>query len=156
MSSQGFVSNAVALTATDPILVLLTIEHADLAEPIRLVRNNANIVSRGETFTAFPFDLTLPGSSDGGSSPARIVIDNVDQTIWQTIRAIATPPTLLIEVVLASAPNVVEESLPIFKLTSASADRFSVEATLADSAEDESEPLVQWELTPSVAPALHN
>lgn len=155
MSSPTYVTNAVADNATDPMLLLLTIDHVDLPSPIRLVRNKADIVSRGNTFTAFPFDFVAPGATDGGSRPARITIDNVNQVIVQTVRALTSPPTLLVEVVLASALNTVEDSLPVFKLFAASGDRYALEAEINDSAEDEAEPLMQWTCTPSQFPALH-
>ena len=155
MSSQYFVANAVADDSDDPTLPLLTILHADLPEPIRLVANTVDIVSRGWLFTAFPFELTLPGASDGGDTPARLVIDNIDQRIVQLIRALSTPPSIIIEVIQASEPNVVEMSLPPMKIFAASADRNAVEIDLNGSGEDQAEALMQWECTPSLLPALH-
>lgn len=154
MVTTSYVNTAISDSAGDPFLYLLTISHADLPASIRLVRNKVDIVSRGNTFTAFPFDITLPGDGDGGQRPAKIVIDNVDQRIVQTVRAISTPPTLLIEEVKGSALDTVEQSLPPMKLYAASYDRLSLEADLIDSADDEAEALMQWEFTPSQAPAL--
>lgn len=156
MPTTSYVTTAVADSAGDPFLYLLTISHADLPAPIRLVRNKVDVVSRGNTYTAFPFDIVLPGDGDGGQRPARITIDNVDQRIVQTVRAISTPPTLLIEEVKGSALDTVEASLPPMKLYAATYDRLALEAELIDSADDEAEPLVQWEFTPSLAPALFN
>lgn len=156
MPSPEFIANAVADSTDNPTLVLLTFDHDDLPEPIRLVRNRVDIVSRGETFTAFPFELTLPGASDGGDTPARLSIDNIDQRIVQTIRAISTPPTVLIEIVMGSDLDAVELQLPPFKIYAASADRNTLDIDLSDSAEDQAEALMQWDCTPSLLPALHN
>lgn len=154
MVTTAYVNTALSDSASDPLLYLLTISHADLPTPIRLVRNTVDVVSRGNTYTAFPFNITLPGDGEGGQRPARIQIDNIDQRIVQTVRAIATPPTLLIEEVKGSALDTVEQSLPPMKLYAATYDRTVLEADLIDSADDESEALVQWEMTPSLAPAL--
>lgn len=158
MSTVGFVENAVSDASSDPFLFLLTLTHPDLPAPMRFVRNTVDIISRGNTFTAFPFDIALPGASDGAPQPAQLAIDNVDQTIVQTLRALPpdSPPSGLIELVMASTPNTVEESLPIFKFYSASGDRFTVELELNSTLVDENEPAVQWTLTPAIAPALHN
>ena len=45
---------------SDGLLVLLTIDHAGITAPIRLVNNNVDIKSRGEDFLAFPFEIILP------------------------------------------------------------------------------------------------
>lgn len=156
MPTTGYVNTALADSAPDPFLYLLTIDHADLPAPIRLVRNRVDVVSRGNTFTAFPFDLVLPGDGDGGQRPARITIDNVDQQIVRTVRAISTPPTLLIEEVKGSDLDTVEQALPVMKLYAATYDRLALEAEIIDSADDEAEALMQWEFTPSLAPALFN
>jgi hypothetical protein len=154
MTSEALIRNATADTTGDALLFLLTITHGDLPGPLRFVRNHVDIVSRSNTYTAFPFDVTPPGSGEGGTRPARISIDAIDRTIAATIRSLATPPSLLVEVVLASSPDVVRESLPVFELRSAGGDLFTIEMEINDSAEDETEAAVQWTFTPSTAPAL--
>jgi hypothetical protein len=91
-------------------LVLLTISHADLATPIRVVNNNEDIVSRGNTFLAFPFEIVLPGQDPDSAPKAQIRFDNVERTAIPAIRGLTSAPSVLIEVILASAPNSVEIS----------------------------------------------
>jgi hypothetical protein len=96
---------------TDEVwLVLLTISHADIPEPIRVVNNNENVTSRGHEFIAFPFDISLPGEDPDMPSKARLRIDNLDRRVVNTIRAITSPPNVTLEVILASDPNTVEIS----------------------------------------------
>lgn len=96
---------------TDEVwLVLLTISHPELPEPIRVVNNNENVTSRGNEFIAFPFDIQLPGEDPDLPAKARLRIDNVDRRVVNTIRSITSPPSVTLEVVLASAPNTVEIS----------------------------------------------
>lgn len=86
-------------------LQLLTVEHSAIATPIRIVANTENIVSRGETYTAFPFQISLPATS---AESVELVVDNVTRELIEEVRGIDTPLTLTLEVVLASAPDTVE------------------------------------------------
>ncbi len=103
-----------ALTAinsqeTDEIfLTLLTISHGDLSTPYYFVNNTVDIVSRGNTFIAYPFDLPLPDSIGESIPNVSLKIDNVDRRIVDTLRSFLSPPSLKIEVVLASSPDIVE------------------------------------------------
>jgi hypothetical protein len=94
---------------TDEVwLVLLTIQHNDLEQPIRVVNNTEQIVSRGQTYVGFPFDFELPGEDADSPSKARLRIDNVDRRIVEVVRRISSPPLVTLEVILASAPDTVE------------------------------------------------
>ena len=153
MPTANFLENRISDNAADPFLALLTLFHDDLPTPIRLVRDYQDLVSRGQSFSAFPFDFTFPGSGEDGQAPARIQIDNLDRRIVDTVRVLSTPPRVLIEIVAASAPDVVEESLPIMKLGAVDAGRLAVQAELVD-VDEYSEPAMRWMFTPSIAPAL--
>lgn len=155
MTTPAYLEQQISDHADDPLLYLLTIAHDDLPEPMRFVRNHVDIVSRGMTFTAFPFDFVRPGDGENGPSRARLAIDNVDRRIVEAVRSLATPPVLVIEVILASAPDTVQETFQLFRLTTVSADRFTVEGELVD-VDDDEEPLTAWAFTPGFAPAIHN
>lgn len=156
MVSPLYARQATADEQDDPFLYLLTIAHDDLPDgPMRFVRDYNALVSRSLSFDAYPFDVKLPGAGDNGVTAASIVIDNIDQRIVQTLRVLTTSPTLLIEQVVASTPDAVEMSLPLFKLTQVSADRFAVQADLTR-AQDDTQPLCRDTFTPATAPALVN
>lgn len=94
---------------TDEVwLVLLQIDHDDLAAPIRVANNTENVVSGGETYVGLPFELALPAESDNGPGEAVIRVDNVDRQIVEAVRTITSPPRVTIRVVLASQPDVIE------------------------------------------------
>lgn len=114
----------------EAFLVLLTIDHADLAAPIRVSSDGVDTVSRGETFAAFPFRLTLPEDSDDRPPRARLQIDNVDRQIVQALRQVSGPPSVLMEIVLASDPETVEAAFPDFTLQSAQYDALVVSGEL--------------------------
>lgn len=93
------------------LLFLLTINHADLIEPLRFVNNNTAIVSNGATYSPYWFDLQLPDDSSGGISSVRLTIDNIDRQIALVIRSITTAATLDLSLILASAPDDLELTL---------------------------------------------
>lgn len=90
-------------------LELLTISHDALGStPIRLARNNENVISRGETYLGFPFDITVPNDEDGRIGNAQLTIENIDRTILSALGSLTSPPNVTLEVVLSEAPDVVD------------------------------------------------
>jgi hypothetical protein len=87
---------------------LLTITHNDLSAPVYIASNNENIVSNGKTFIGVPLMISLPGEEPDQLAVATIEFPNVSGEILNEIRAIADPPFVTIQVVLASSPNTVE------------------------------------------------
>jgi len=101
-------------------LALLTISHPDIADgPIRVVDNTVDVVSRGDTYVAWPFDWTLPTDAEDVFPDVALTISNVDRRVTEAIDALETPPTMTFEVVLASSPDLVEMSLEDIELRSA-------------------------------------
>jgi hypothetical protein len=116
---------------TDEVwLVLITISHADLDEPLRVVNNIEDIVSRGETYIACPFELEEPGDDPDGPTDARIKVDNVDRRIVDAHRLISSPPSVTLEAILASDPDELEYSIQGLILRDASWDATAVQGTL--------------------------
>lgn len=136
----------------DAFLVLLTLEHDDLPAPIRVTSDEVDTQSRGESYVAFPFELTLP--DDGERPPrARLVIDNVSREIVAAVRSIVGPPLVTMEIVRGSAPDDVEASFPFFRLINVGYDSLTVEGELV--AEDLSrEPFPEARFVPSRFPGL--
>lgn len=110
-------------------LVLLTITNPGITT-IRVVNNTENIVSRGNTFIGFPFEIELPGQDPDSPSSARLRIDNVDKQIVEAVRSISTPPLVTIEVVLASQPDTVEIAYSNLTMRSVEYDVDSVRGEL--------------------------
>jgi Domain of unknown function (DUF1833) len=130
LSTELATEQAIAQHADEPFLVLLTIEHDTVAAPFRFVRNRTAVVSRGQEFLASHFEIDLPG--DGDEAPrARITVANVDRRIGQAMQALVTPPTCLIELVLASTPDIVERAWAQFVLDEVTWDAFAVQGTLS-------------------------
>jgi len=94
---------------TDQVwLTAVTIAHDSLAEPIRVVDNTENIISNGNIFVAWDFTLQLPGEDPDNPVSASISIGNIDPEIIKSLRAISSPPTVTIQILLGDSPDVIE------------------------------------------------
>lgn len=123
---------AIFAQETDKALLMcLTIDHADLAAPIRVVNDGVDLVRSAGTFLAYPFRIDLPFDRDDELPRVVLSIDNVSREIAQTVRTLQSPPSVLLEAVLSDLPNTVEVSLPDFTLKSATYDRLTVEGELS-------------------------
>lgn len=112
-------------------LELLTITHADLASTIRLVNDRVDIVSRSNTYTAFPFECRLVPDRDGELPQAEISCDNVSRTLIQQIRTLEAPPQISVEVILADTPDTIEMGPYEFTVTQAVYDAATITLSLA-------------------------
>jgi len=115
--------------SSDPFLLLITISHPQFAT-IRLVNNNEDIISRGNTFTALAMKITLQ-TNDGESIPQiQIVLDNVPIELMDEFRSTTTPANVIVEAVLKSLPDVVEISIGDLLLSKISYTNKQITATL--------------------------
>lgn len=149
--SAAFTEAATAETTDEVIVVLLTVSHDDLDAPIRVCDNIEAITSNGHEFLALPFDIELP---DDGERPgeARVRIDNVSRDITLVLRRISSPPTVTIQVALASQPDTIEYELSNLTLRDATYDLNYVSGYLRF--EDLSTEAVAEQMTPQRFPAL--
>lgn len=153
MVSSGLKEKLFDQEMGDAIIPLLTISHPDLAEPIRVCHNNENLVSRGNTYIAYDWRLTLPLDDPDTIPRAKIQIDNVDRVIVDTIRSISTAPTVTVELVKGSDPDTVEFVLSDFTLQDVEYDVLFVTGQLTVE-EFLSEPFPGDTFTPSRFPGL--
>ena len=99
---------AYSQETSEVFLILLEIDHADLAVPIRVVNNSVDIVSNLETYTAYPFQINPPAEREGKVTNAQLTIDNVTQELTIAFRSLTSPPPITMSVILADSPDVVE------------------------------------------------
>lgn len=137
----------------DGLIALLTITHADLTTPIRVVANTVDVISRGDEFIAFPFDIQLPSDEPDSPPSARLVIDNVSREIGQAMRLITTAAEVLIEVVRLKDLDSVELSFPSLKLRNV---RFDVSQVTGDLVSEnlQLEPYPTHNMVPARFPGL--
>lgn len=130
-SSDQLRESAFEHETAEAWLVLLTISHDDLSEPIRVVNNETNIVSRGNTFVAFAFEPILPTDAPDRAPEARLRLDNVSRELIEHIRSIQSPPSVTFEVIRSTAPDVVEKSWTGFELRDVRWDAREINGRLA-------------------------
>lgn len=102
-------------------VVLVTIEHPELPEPIRLSSDPTERLSsepliygtrsRGAEYLFVAMSAPLPSETESAPPNAQIVCDNVDRRIVEMVRSVVSPPpTMTLEICLASDPDTVEEA----------------------------------------------
>ncbi|MEK6592601.1 MAG: DUF1833 family protein [Pseudomonadota bacterium] len=96
--------------APEAPLLLLEINHVDLATPIRVVNDNLDLVSNGNTYTAMAFRALMPDDLDQSQPRAALAIDNVGKelTTWLESSGGGEGATVTMRQVLRSAPNTIE------------------------------------------------
>ena len=123
---------AVNAQETDEVfLLLLTLDHEDITEPVRVVNNTVDIVSQGETYIAYPFEIALPDEDAESVARVTLRIDNVDREIVKSLRSISSPLSVGLEVVMAASPDTVEAGPFNMTLVSAEYDALTVTGELA-------------------------
>jgi len=123
---------AVNAQETDEVfLLLLALDHDDLAEPIRVVNNTEDVTSRGNAYVAYPFEIALPDEDPESVARVTLRIDNVDREIVKSLRAIQAPLSVALEVVMASSPDTVEAGPFNMTLVAAEYDALTVTGELA-------------------------
>ena len=122
--------SAQALTTSEVWLLLLKLDHADLATPFYLVNNTESVIHETIEYIAYPFSVVL-AEDDGEKLPkVRLTIDNVDRALVETIRSISDSPSINIKLVLASQPNTVELEIDGLILREVEYDAFTITGTL--------------------------
>lgn len=110
MSNQltpALLAQLFAQESSDPFLTLVTLTHDDF-DPIRLVNNSVDIISRGNTFMAFPMRIRFPIDDGETARDFTIDFDNVSLELITEIRSVTDPIGVKIEMILASMPDVVQ------------------------------------------------
>ncbi len=125
-------------------LYLITIDHANLDDPIRVVFDEDGelplhdpddprpaVISQDRGFYTFPVGVQLPSEEeDDDRHQARLIIGNVDRRIADTLRALPDAATVTIETVLRASPDFIEESWPGWRLSMAQIDTLTISAEL--------------------------
>lgn len=120
-----------SVETNDTLVILLTFSGANIAEPQRICDNYTQrisetaedvlygVVSRSNNFIFLPFELSLPSEND--SIPkCNLTIHDVTKRLLPIVRQLDGPPTVKIELVLKSSPDVVEIDFGSFILNNIS------------------------------------
>jgi hypothetical protein len=128
--SPELLSEIFGQVSSDPFLMLATLSHPTFAQTIYLVSNTVDIESRGQTYQAFPMNITLPADDGESAREVFIEFDNVSLELISELRKITTPIDVKIEMVLASLPDDVQVALEELKMGSINYNEKRVRANL--------------------------
>lgn len=151
--SNTFRSAVFSSETGEAFLALITIDHAVIDPPIRVTSDGVDTISRGNTYTPYPFRVQLPSDMEDRPPVARLAIDNVSREIARSLRGISSPATVTVEIVLGAAPDIVEAAFPDFTLREARGDSLTVEGDLTIE-QYMSEPYPAGRFTPAEFPGL--
>ena len=151
--STAAIRSLISRESGDAIIILLTLTHPTI-EILRVARNivGQDIVSRGETYKAFPFDVTLP-SDDEDVPRVTLRIANVDRRISFALMELTSPPLVAFEIIEASQPDIVLRRYARFELQNITWDAMEVQGDLAQ-ASLVTEPWPNIRCLPSNMPAM--
>lgn len=124
------IAQLLSQESDDPFLTLLTLEHEDFVAPIRLVNNSVDILSRTNTFMAFPMRITFPADDGETARVFKIEFDNVSLALVEQMRTVLTPITVTLEMILASMPDAVQMSQGELKIQNITYNSSKISATI--------------------------
>lgn len=130
-TSENFRRMAFSQQTDEATLVLITIDHGDLPDPVRLSSDTVDTISNGETFLAFQFKVDLPDDPHEGITQGKFMIENIDRGLIEGIRSVTTAPTMQIDIILASDPDVLEASFPGFEMTNVNYNVMTLTANIS-------------------------
>lgn len=133
-------------------LILMTIEHALIGTPRRIVRNRKSIVSRGNTYNPYGFSLVMPTDSEAASQ-CKITVGNISRSLTRAIEVLPSSPTTTIEIVLSSALNDPLMTFTGFEYSDITWDAFVVTGNLSKT-KFWDEPYPKEAITPYSFPGL--
>lgn len=144
-------------------IFLLTITHPKLDAPIYLSTDATTrlttdpltygTLSRGTTFLYAGIDVTLPDEQDKTPPASKLTIQNVTRDLIPLARSVSSPPSVQIEAILASAPDIVEMTWPVMDMSNLTADMSTLQFDLTVDALT-TEPYPSGTFNPADFPAL--
>lgn len=115
------------------LLWLLTVTDPASAVVLRAVNNLEDVTSRGDVYTAFPFDLVLPPDTGDRPQNLNLTVANVGQELIQVLRGQLAPPQVKLELVTSASPDTVEKALDFFTVRNAEYNAQVITFTLSPS-----------------------
>jgi len=155
---------AVYAQETDEVpICLLTVTHETLDDPIYISSDPTTRLSdepliygtdsRGEQYIFLPFEFTLPDDKSDSAPRVLLTMDNINRELVALLRSFSTPPSVKLEIVLASDPDVVEITVPVLQMSDSTFEDHTISSTtVADPLINEPHPAGQF--TPGAFPGL--
>lgn len=113
---------------------LLEIDSPELNETLYAVNNNEPVISRGQQYEAFPFEVILPPDTGGAPAALKLLTYNSSDDFIDLIRQTTEPPTVKLELVSTSDLDTPEKVIDFMTLGAAEYDALTISFTLTSSA----------------------
>jgi hypothetical protein len=148
-------------------LYLVTIDHPNLPDGLTLrfwcgtEDNREDLVSNGQTYLAYPFQIAFPDQQQDQPPQSKVVISAVtdpndeDTDIVAILRGLPSPPTIGLSCVLKSQPDVIENEAPDMIVTQCDYDLLQITGDLAYERVLQ-EPFPADSYSPAHYPAVHS
>lgn len=163
--SSNAIATLFAQESTNPVITLLTFSGTGIATPVRLCDQFLTrisetdsevmygLTSNGNSFYYLPFNISLPTEEFAAAPRCVLTLQDVTRYLTTTIRNISNPPSVQIDIILASAPNTVEITFGAFSMTNI---RYNANTITADLVIEslEIEPFPAHSFTPNYFPGL--
>ena len=128
--SLDFRKAAYARETGDIPVALVTITHPELPQPARFSSDRTQrisvdpliygTISNGRQFLFVGMKATMPDDRDRSPMASRLTINDIERQSIPLVRAIRTPPpSVQMQIALASAPDLIEIDIPKFDMTRA-------------------------------------
>lgn len=159
---------AVYATETgDYPILLVTLEHPDLVEPIRISTDATTripslttdeqvvygTVSNGLEYLYFPAEINLPTEDEESPPQVQLAVCNVGQELVATVRNLRQSPTVTLALVLGSNPDRIEGQIGGFTFTDVEINDLIISGNMVMDVMA-NEPFPYLTFTPSTAPGL--
>lgn len=120
---------------TGEVLVhLLEFNHDTLDDPIRVCDDNVEIVSNGDTYQPWQFEVIHPKEEPGGIPLGSLSIDTVDQSIYQMFAdalSSSLPVSVTVSMVMASQPDTLLKAARTYLMFDVEGDDYQANCVLS-------------------------
>lgn len=111
--SDNLKINVNKLSAEESPLVLIEINHPLITDTIRLVHDNCNVVSNGETYVAMGFEIKRQADVQGELPKVTLTVQNVGRSLvkWIDMSGGGKDAEITAKIIRRSDPDLIEESI---------------------------------------------
>ncbi|MBQ0166233.1 MAG: DUF1833 family protein [Treponema sp.] len=126
-------TKAATASETDAVFLTILTIYVDGEETLNFVNDKQNLVFGGKTFYAVGFTAVLPDQSSDGPNVCKLEIDNVDLSVYKTIKTAAVNHKITCDIgVVLSDQNVYEQGPLHFVLRNIKANKSVISGELHD------------------------
>lgn len=126
-------TKAATASETDAVFLTILTIYIDDVEALNFVNDKQNLVFNGKTYYAVGFTAVLPDQSSEGQNVCKLEIDNVDLSVYKTIKSAAVNHKITCDIsVVLSNQNVYEQGPLHFILRNIQANESVITGELHD------------------------